>query len=302
MKLTSVITAALAAAGASANMHKGYSQHRPEKHQVARTARMLQQLTDDHRALKNFKLAAPATAERAERQSVVGGATVSASKIASVTGTFRVPEARQPTRGPTRNNPITYGASFWVGIDGIGSCTAATLRAGVDVFWDPEGTSYNAWYQFADSRSVDFASPLNAGPGDAVRVTANAGGSSSSTNGTVSVTFENLSTGLQSTQTLDDDAAAGKLCRGQASWLVEDFVLEQSVGMPVPLADFDNVVFSDMAVTAAAGVTGGATPSKVDINTAVVVDMELERQGGKLTDCVLSGGAEVACRRIYGTA
>ncbi|KAL8407525.1 hypothetical protein RB594_006374 [Gaeumannomyces avenae] len=300
MKLTSVITAALAAAaGASANMHKGYSQHRPEKHQVARTARMLQQFTSDHRALKNFKLAAPATAERAERQSVVGGATVSASNIASVTGTFRVPEARQPTRGPTRNNPITYGASFWVGIDGTGPCTAATLRAGVDVFWDPEGTSYNAWYQFADSRSVDFESPLNAGPGDAVRVTANAGGSSTN-NGTVSVTFENLSTGLRSTQTLDDAAAAGKLCRSQASWLVEDFVLEQSVGMPVPLVDFDNVIFSDMAVTAA-GVTGGATPSKVDINTAVVVDMELERQGGKLTDCLLSG-AEVVCRRVYGTA
>ncbi|KAL8383684.1 hypothetical protein RB595_010741 [Gaeumannomyces hyphopodioides] len=297
MKFATTITTALAVAGASANMHKGYSQHRPEKHQVARTPRLLQQASNNNHAFKSPKFSVTATSNGAEKQqSAIGGATVSAFKITSATGTFRVPEARQPTRGPTGNNPITYGASFWVGIDGTGACTAAALRAGVDIFWDPEGTSYNAWYQLATGRSVDFAGPLNAEPGDTVRVTANAG----SVNGTVSVTFENLSTGLQSTQTLDDDGAVGKLCRSQASWLVEDFVLEQSTGLPVPLVDFDNATFSNMAVMAA-GETGGATPSQVDINRAVLVNIEQDQQGGKLTDCS-PNGTELVCKRTYGTA
>lgn len=290
MKFTVAVTAALAATGvASANMLKSYSQHRPQKHQVARS--LMPQQASSILAFKSAKFAAAASDEQ---QSVIGGATISASNIMSATGTFHVPQARQPTRGPTGNNPITYGAAFWVGIDGAKACPSASLRAGVDIFWDPEGTSYNAWYQLAPGRSVDFSGPLDAEPGDTVRVTAKVNGTNAS------VTFENLSTGLQATQTFDDANGVGQLCRSEASWLVEDFVLEQSTGLPVPLVDFDTATFSDMAVTAAAGGPGGA-PSPVDINTAVIVDIHQDQQGGRLTDCSRTG-VELVCKRIFGTA
>jgi hypothetical protein len=299
MKFAVLITTALGAVGASANLVKSYSHNRPQKHQVARALRSQQVGSKASTSSSSSRFSAAAAATAADEESVIGGAVVSAPNLLSATGTFVVPEARQPTRGPTGNNPITYGASFWVGIDGATTaCATGSLRAGVDVFWDPEGTSYNAWYQLAPDRSVDFAAPLDAEPGDKVRITATAAGA---TNGTgaaaASVTFENLSTGLQATQVFDGGAAG--LCRGEAAWVVEDFVLEQSVGMPVPLADFDNATFSGMTATAACASSGA--PSPVGLEGATIFNINQPQQGGKLTDCSHSG-TELVCKRIYGGA
>ncbi|KLU90618.1 aspergillopepsin-2 [Magnaporthiopsis poae ATCC 64411] len=52
-----------------------------------------------------------------------------------------------------------------------------------------------------------------------------------------------------------------------------------------------------MAVTAGPG----EAPSPVDINTAVIVDIHQDQQGGRLTDCSRMG-AELVCKRIFGTA
>ncbi|KAI6378485.1 hypothetical protein MCOR25_002188 [Pyricularia grisea] len=223
----------------------------------------------------------------AAKPPVVGGAYLSSSDITSVKGRFTVPNATQPTRGAIAGQDIEYGASFWVGIDGV-NCTTGTLRAGIDIFWSSRGDSYHAWYQVSADSSKDFLSgEIDVAPGDELRITATATGG----NGTLVV--NNRSTN----QTVERHLAPGeKLCRSEAAWLIEDFVLVQAVGAPIALVNFTEVAFDDMKTTMQCGSSGRAEP--VDLDQVKVMDVEVEEQGGKLTDCQMTGDDQMTCKRF----
>lgn len=234
-----------------------------------------------------FAASVMSTAAAAEKPPVVGGAYLSSSEITSVGGRFTVPRATQPTKGAIAGQDIEYGASFWVGIDGV-NCTTGTLRAGIDIFWSSRGESYHAWYQVSADSSKDFlAGEIDVAPGDELHVTATASGG----NGTLVV--NNRSTN----QTVERHLAPGeKLCRSEAAWLIEDFVLVQAIGAPVALVNFTDVTFGDMKTTMQCGSSERAEP--VNLDDVKVMDVEVEEQGGKLTDCQMTGVDQMTCKRF----
>ncbi|TLS20244.1 uncharacterized protein PpBr36_11494 [Pyricularia pennisetigena] len=227
------------------------------------------------------------SAAAAEKPPVVGGAYLSSSDIGSVAGRFTVPKATQPTKGDIAGQDIEYGASFWVGIDGV-NCTTGTLRAGIDIFWSSRGESYHAWYQVSADSSKDFLSgEMDVAPGDELHVTATATGG----NGTLVV--NNRSTN----QTVERHLAPGeKLCRSEAAWLVEDFVLVQAVGAPIALVNFTEVAFDGMKTTTGCASSGRAEP--VSLDKVRVMDVVVEEQGGKLADCAMTGVDQMTCKRF----
>lgn len=255
---------------------------------------------------------------RAETPSVQGGAILSAprKKIQSVTGTFRVPEAKMPTEGPTGNNPVgVYAASFWVGIDGVtststttkkaASCdaSAVSLRLGVDIFYDGtfggQQTPF-AWHQYLPRSATGFAN-FSVAAGDLVRLTASA--ASKGNGGTV--TIENFGNVAQlkskqaavqvSTHTFDGSSQLPALCQAQAAWMVEDFPIAGLPDFPIALTNFTSVKFVKLGVRSGEG-------GDIGIGGARVVNVYQEPQGGRLTDCdvVARDGGKVVCKRVVG--
>lgn len=259
--------------------------------------------------------AAAATAP--EPESVQGGAVVLGAKgdgrqqqqkqrVGRASGTFSIPSAEMPTRGPTAGNEAgLYSASYWVGVDGAGGggegeCDGgggASLRAGVDTFWDGGLRSCNAWYQWAPGPAVDFAD-FAVGPGDVVRVTASAKGE-----GAGSVTVERLAgwgcngngTVVEASASMEWSGreASSPLCLAEAAWVVEVFALAGLPDVPLALANFSAVTFEDVG---AATVDGEA----LDLAGARILNIDLEAQGGRLTDCAMRRDASVRCERVVG--
>lgn len=293
---------------------------------------LLHTLTPSPPSNSNFLVAAAAAANT---ESTKGGAilTLPASdqtndRIATAQGTFRVPSARMPTTGPTANNPVgMYAASFWVGIDSVAGNTGsdpscgASLRAGVDIFWDGTigGTQTPvAWYQFGSAASeagdaVGFEG-FKVAEGDVVRFTLE-GESPSSEDGDegegkgeqeVVVVAENFggnvtcagnlngATPVQSVrQVVPVPAGGARLCGGEAAWVVEDFPLAGMPDVPVALANFTSVTFAGVGVALADG-------TERDVAGAEVLDVRLEAQGGRLTSCKVVDGNKVRCARVVG--
>jgi len=252
---------------------------------------------------------------RAEAPSVQGGAVLSAprKKIQSVTGTFRVPEAKMPTDGPTGNNPVgVYGASFWIGIDGVtttnkaASCdaSAVSLRLGVDIFYDGtfggQQTPF-AWHQYLPRSATGFAN-FSVAAGDLVRLTASA--ASAGNGGTVKIeNFGNIAqlkrkqVAVQvSMHTFDGSSTQlPALCQSQAAWMVEDFPIAGLPDFPIALTNFTSVEFAKLGARNGKG-------SEIGIGKAKAVDIYQEPQGGRLTDCdvVARDGGKVVCKRVVG--
>ena len=257
--------------------------------------------------------------KRAETPSVQGGAVLSAprkKKVQSVTGTFRVPEAKMPTAGPTANNPVgVYSASIWVGIDGVKATTSTTkptascdasavsLRLGVDIFYD--GTFGGpqtpfAWHQYLPRSATGFSN-FSVAAGDLVRLTASAAASGGK-GGTV--TIENFGKAARlgrktvavqvSTHTFDGEPQLPALCQTQAAWMVEDFPIAGLPDFPIALTNFTSVEFGKLGVRSEEG-------SEMGVGKAKVVDIYQEPQGGRLTECgLVARDGKVVCRRVVG--
>ncbi|KAH8887370.1 concanavalin A-like lectin/glucanase [Thozetella sp. PMI_491] len=266
------------------------SSSRPASHRLLRTLPAASKSHISHVASSVDKSAA----ESAE--STIGGAVLAGSGISSVTGCFAVPTPEMPTSGPTGGNVAgLYGASFWLGIDGVSSCTTASLRAGVDIFWDEGMQTAVAWWQWYPSPATDFAN-FTVAPGEVVRISAQADGPNAG-----SVTVQNLGSGAShrgafaartATQTFAGQSAA--LCQSEAAWVIEDFPLVDSPSFPVALVNFTSVTYGGISVQSANGVTSaGATGAQVS-------NINLQAQGGQLTDCRVGQNGEVQCARVVG--
>lgn len=228
-------------------------------------------------------------------ESQKAGARLAGSNITSVSAAFKIPAAEMATAGPTAGNENgVYQASYWVGIDGVTaeSCGGVSLRAGVDTFWDTGMRSTGAWYEwYPDEGPTQFGN-FSLQQGDFVRITAVADADGQGGQ----VTVERVDgTGCEA-KVLDSashrfGAKAGddKLCLGEAAWVIEDYPLQDRPEFPLALANFTEVVFERVKVNGKAA-TG-----------LEVFDINLEAQGGRLTECEVVDGS-VDCKRIVGDA
>ncbi|KAK4157587.1 concanavalin A-like lectin/glucanase domain-containing protein [Chaetomidium leptoderma] len=323
MKPTTLLTLLLTTSASAATLPRNANppqQHQQQQRQQHRLA-LLHTLTPAP-AASQFRLLAATT------ESVKGGAILTTDQpFASAQGTFRVPDAKVPTTGPTANNPVgVYAASFWVGIDSARPTTTTTtggpsadacggglaLRAGVDVFYD--GTFGGpqtpfAWYQFAPAMGSEKGfEGFAVAAGDLVRFTLEAGSGGGggdddkkevvvvAENFGGNVTCANGATPVVSVrQVLPASTTAGgaRLCAKEAAWMVEDFPLAGLPDFPVALANFTSVAFGGAGVTLADG-------SKKDVTGTEVLDVRLQQQGGRLTSCEVVDGKKVKCDRVVG--
>lgn len=230
-------------------------------------------------------------------ESQKAGARLAGSGLTTASAIFTIPAAEMPTTGPTANNQNgIYQASYWVGIDGVSSCPGASLRAGVDTFWDTGMRTTAAWFEWYPSTPTEYFANFTVVQGDVVRVSATAG--EDGTGG--SVTVEKLDgTGCEAkvlasvTRTFEGKTGGDRLCLSEAAWVVEDYPLASLPEIPLALANFTEVQFSKMG----AGTAGG----KVPLTGLEVFDINLQAQGGQLADCeVGSDGVSVDCKRVVG--
>ncbi|KAK3359352.1 concanavalin A-like lectin/glucanase domain-containing protein [Lasiosphaeria hispida] len=255
--------------------------------------------------------------QRRAAESIQAGAVFStvSDDITSITGTFRVPDPFAPTAGPTSANAdrATFAVSIYVSLGGLAgeasasACanTTSTLRAGVDVFWDGISgivTAPFAWYQFgtpAENTAFGYAGFGVAG-GDLVRITATAAGT-----GNPTILIENygpdakVAAGATPRESAPPTYGVGdnlgaSLCKSEASWIVEAYWLDEQPRVPVALANFTDVTFTELAVKTKSGKTGDATGAKL-------VEINLAAQGGQLTKTAASA-ASLQVKRVLGGA
>lgn len=326
MKSTTLFTLLLTTAGASAAtlplpLPRDATQQQQQQQQQHRLALLHTLPTGPSASPSNFRLLAASSST--DTESTKGGAFLtlpasssssSASSITSARGTFRVPAALPPTAGPTAGNPVgVYAASFWVGIDGATAACAATLRAGVDVFYDgsfggPQ-TPF-AWYQFAPAAgqgqgaaagAVGFEG-LAVAEGDVVRLTLEgnqkevvvvAENFGANVTGTCVEGLQPVKGSVRKVLAVPEGGAGSGLCGGEAAWVVEDFPLAGLPDFPVALANFTSVTFAGAGVTLGDGTKRG-------VDGAEVRDVRLQAQGGRLTSCEVVEGKKVKCTRVVG--
>ncbi|EAA31929.1 concanavalin A-like lectin/glucanase [Neurospora crassa] len=246
--------------------------------------------------------------------------------IQSVTGSLIIPTISMPVSGPTAGNSVgEYSASLWVGIDGasatdsfthpIANATcnplAASLRAGVDIFWDGtlggQQTPY-VWAQWYPAEHARGFLDFKASPGDELRFTVTTGPHGNSGGG---VLVENYGP-PQSPKGVDGKVkipiATGSLiwkdmpplCSAQASWILEDFPLQERPELPSALGNFTDVRFSEMGFATWLGgnFTGEDVLGKDKLKLLEIYDAG---QGGTLARCKTDGEGEkksVICSRV----
>jgi len=258
-------------------------------------------------------------AARQNSDSIQGGVIYNAPSgdaITSISGTFVVPTQSIPIQGPYANRASgIYAFSVNIGIGGypgFGSqtgCAASTgaIRAGIDVYYnayDDQAMPAFAWYQYgvgstavANGGAFAYAG-FNVESGDLVRVTATADssvsavlenfGKVSSTAGRSPVQKAEPTYGVGNTQ-------AGSICRGEASWLVEDHTTETEPPLAKIMGNFTDIVFTDMTAKTKSGATFSVAGSKL-------VNINIKDQGGQITECAAAGAAELRCKRVVKAA
>lgn len=248
--------------------------------------------------------------------------------IQSVTGTVIIPTIDMPESGPTAGNIVgEYSASIWVGIDGASAtdnfinpnstgkptCNplSQSLRAGVDLFWDGtlggQQTPY-VWTQWFPTEHAQGFLGFKASPGDELKFTISTGPHGNSAGG---VLVENFGP-PQSPKGPDGirlPIATGSLiwkdmpglCGAQASWIVEDFPLQERPELPSALGNFTDVRFSEMGMATWLG--GNFTKDEITGEGKGLKMLEIydQGQGGTLTKCKTEGEGEkaaVVCSRV----
>jgi hypothetical protein len=201
-----------------------------------------------------------------------------------------------PVRGPTAGNENgVYQASYWVGIDGLtgASCGGGVgIRAGVDTFWDAGVQTAGAWWEWYPTQGPEQFGGIDLEQGDVVRITTTADGNG--LGGEVKV--EKMDgTGCEAkvlgtaTKRFDAVDEGDRLCLGEAAVVIEDYPIVGRPDLPLPLANFTEVVFERAKVD-------GAKAKGLE-----VFDIRLEDQGGRLTECEAEEG-KVDCKRVVGDA
>lgn len=138
----------------------------------------------------------------------------------------------------------------WVGLGGARSGSRALEQVGTSADCSDRGlASYSAWYQLFPSAPVEV--PMAVAPGDRLNATVTVAGR------TVSVTFENLSTGA----TFSSDTWMRAPETDSAEWIVEAPSACFTMCSPLPLADFGKVTFTNASTTMAAHVGTIADPA-----------------------------------------
>lgn len=248
-----------------------------------------------------FPLPGSRLALSAAPQSQIGGARVAGTNITTISATFQIPQAEMPTTGPTANNQNgVYQASYWVGIDGVTATAAAaspcgenasSLRAGVDTFWDTGMQTAAAWWEWYPEEGPSEFANFTVRQGDVVRISvaADADGMGGE------VVVERMDGTaceagvLASVSRKSEGEAAATLCLAEAAVVIEDYPIQDRPDYPLPLANFTEVVFGRIEV-------GGKEAVGLE-----VFDINLEAQGGRLTDCeVVDRGVD--CKRVVGDA
>jgi hypothetical protein len=269
-------------------------------------------------ALPQQQTSAMLRPRQAAGDSIQGGAIYSvpagsSETITSISGVFRVPTPSAVTVGPTAGKKGILAFAIWIGIGGYAGygsasqCSAAQgpVRAGLDIYYNGYSDSPMApfaWYQ--SGASQDLGAFAYAGfalqVGDLVRITVTADGNNldavmenfkpggaNSTAGRTAAQRERPTYGLA-------ESAGSALCRTEAAWVIEDHLTETEPSEPITLANFTDVVISEMTLTTSGGGGAGA------VRAAKVININLPAQGGQLTDCAVQGTSELACKRVTG--
>ncbi|RKU44918.1 hypothetical protein DL546_003321 [Coniochaeta pulveracea] len=231
--------------------------------------------------------------------------------ITSIDAFFTIPHANMPTVGPTAGNENgVYQVSYWVGIDGLSACPQASIRAGVDTFWDSGMQTTNVWYEFYPSTGpTDFAN-MTLKQGDTIQVLVNA--DADGKGGSVEIRkYETSQPRVSAVWTHEFKDQGSQLCLKEANWVIEDYPLVDRPEFLLPFANFTDdagvpeVYFYGMHVNPP-GAKGGVLPWAWTEFDVEVIDINLEEQGGKLTDCKTETGAgnsnTLTCKRIVGDA
>jgi hypothetical protein len=176
----------------------------------------------------------------------------SGQKFKSAYGTFTVP---QPAKGT--GSASQWAAAAWVGIDGA-DYNKCILQAGVDFIVNSDGThSFTSWYEWYPAASGSFPT-FHPQPGHVVTISIE-----SSNPGKGKVTLKNHTTGHKVSKKLTAPSAAGRLRGQNAEWIVEDFMIGDSM---VPLVDFKTVKFAKAHAT-----TGKR--KRVGLDGATIINM-----------------------------
>jgi hypothetical protein len=235
------------------------------------------------------------SASAAAPESQKAGARLEGSNITSVSATFQIPSAEMPTTGPTADNQNgVYQASYWVGLDGVtaASCGGGvSLRGGVDTFWDTGMRTTGAWWEWYPNEGPSQFGNFTVQQGDVVRITTTADGDGMG--GEVKVEkLDGPGCGaevLASASHRFEGEAGARLCLGEAAVVIEDYPIQDRPDYPLPFANFTEVVFGEIKVNGKAA------------EGLEVFDINLEAQGGRLTDCEVEAGS-VDCKRVVGDA
>ncbi|KAI9929630.1 hypothetical protein ASPWEDRAFT_41153 [Aspergillus wentii DTO 134E9] len=123
-------------------------------------------------------------------------------------------------------------ASAWVGIDGLDVPTAL-LQTGININIINGEPSYNAWYQWYPSPSVNFDIPIH--KGDVIVATVNVTSPSAGI-----CQIENHTTKQIESKNLTAPDATATLAGRNAEWIVEDFKAD---GRRVDFVDFGQLEF-----------------------------------------------------------
>lgn len=141
-------------------------------------------------------------------------------------------------------------------------------------------TTYTAWYEWYPDYMRTF-SALDVGPGDSIRATVEARGTTSG-----SALVENLTTGKQARHAWRDASNLGKLCETDAEWIVEDFSVGGSL---IPFADFGRVRFHNVSYVAAGRSKGIKNATLVDITNNNNVVTRCSTEGTSVVECSYLG-------------
>jgi hypothetical protein len=188
----------------------------------------------------------------------------------SVSAEFVVPTVSVPSGSSSGD----YSASAWVGIDGD-TYGNAIWQSGVDFTISDGEYTFDAWYEWFPSPSVDISS-FSFTAGDTVSITV-----SSSDNSHGSIILENVSTGQTVTESANAPSSSAVLRGQNADWIVEDFDIG---GSQVPFANFGTILFTDAVASTSSQSVGTDGASIIEIK---------DSDGNIVTDVTLPSSSEV---------
>lgn len=271
MKISVIFSATLFAVSVfAAPQQKGGLARRLER----RTAERATKTTNPLKAIGSTHVTDGNNATHVDYSSNWAGAVLTAPPAGetfnAVSAKFIVPSPSVPPEGGSG----TYSAAIWVGIDGD-TYSKAIWQAGIDVTISDGVPSFDAWYEWFPSASIDIRD-FSISPRDVISIYLTTSSKSSG-----SVMIDNITTGQSITTSASSSSSSAVLGGQNAEWIVEDFEIN---GSQVPFADFGTVLFTDAV----------ASTSSQSVGTSDATIIELKDSNGRiLTDVTIPSSSEV---------